>query len=400
MKGSIVIQGRQIGQPELELVRNLLAQHSDWHRTGLSRELCRRWAWRNAAGQSQDMACRSLLLKLEKAGLIRLPPRRGPSVNERRHRSVPIVPHRQETIAEPLRQLLPLEIGVVASAGEDAALFRCLIAQHHYLGVRSAAGENLKYLVRDRRGRLLGCLWFAGAAWRCKARDRFIGWDDQARRRNLPCLANNTRFLVLPWVRVDNLASHLLSRLAGRISRDWHEKYGHGLHALETFVDRSRFTGACYRAANWLRVGQSTGRTRNDVVNRGPLSSIKDVYVYPPSSDIVKPPKGTGKNPKGRKARKRGGQHGHPRHERQAFGPEEVTVRHPEYTLALDPAVWEPLEQWETHHQIELKEDPLDVHEYRARLYRNRITGEINSSRSSGPRRRVRDLKTCVIASR
>lgn len=105
----------------------------------------------------------------------------------------------------------------------------------------------------------------------------------------------------------------------------------------------------------------------------------------PPSSDIVKPPKGTGKNPKGRKARKRGGQHGHPRHERQAFGPEEVTVRHPEYTLELDPAVWEPLEQWETHHQIELKEDPLDVHEYRARLYRNRITGEIISAGIPAP---------------
>ena len=129
-------------------------------------------------------------------------------------------------------ELLPLDIGVVGSAGEDAALFRSLIAQYHYLGVRSAAGENLKYLVRDRRGRLLGCLWFAAAAWRCKARDRFIGWDEQARQRNLPCVANNTRFLVLPWVRVDNLASHLLSRLAGRISRDWKGKYGHGLYAL------------------------------------------------------------------------------------------------------------------------------------------------------------------------
>ena len=281
MKGSMVIQGREIGQAEIDLIRGLLTGHSDWHRTRLSRELCRRWDWRNAAGQPKDMACRSLLLKLERGGHIRLPVRRGPSVNERRHRSVPIVQHSQEKIAEPLHQLLPLEIGVVGSAGEDVALFRSLIAQYHYLGVRSAAGENLKYLVRDRRGRLLGCLWFAAAAWRCKARDRFIGWDEQARKGNLPCVANNTRFLVLPWVRVDNLASHLLSRLAGRISRDWTEKYAHGLYALETFVDRERFTGACYRAANWRRVGQTTGRTRNDVVNRGPLSSVKDVYVYP-----------------------------------------------------------------------------------------------------------------------
>lgn len=281
MNGRMVIQGREIGQAELDLIRGLLAEHGDWHRTRLSRELCRHWGWRNAAGQPKDMACRSLLLRLERSGHIRLPARRGPSVNGRRHRSVPIVQHCRERIAEPLCRLLPLDIGVVGPAGEDTALFRSLIAQYHYLGVRSAAGENLKYLVRDRRGRLLGCLWFAAAAWRCKARDEFIGWDEQARTRTLSWVANNTRFLVLPWVRVDNLASHLLSRVAGRISPDWHDKYGHGLYALETFVDRSRFTGACYRAANWQCVGQTTGRTRNDVVNRGPLSSIKDVYVYP-----------------------------------------------------------------------------------------------------------------------
>ncbi len=281
MNGSMVIQGREIGQADIDLIRGLLSSHGEWHRTRLSRELCQRWQWRNSAGQPKDMACRSLLLKLERGGHIRLPARRGPSVNARRHCSVQTVQHSRDPIAEPLRQLLPLDIGVVGSVGEDVALFRSLIAQYHYLGVRSAAGENLRYLVRDRRGRLLGCLWFAAAAWRCKSRDAFIGWDEPARTRNLPCVANNTRFLVLPWVRVDNLASHLLSRVAGRIGRDWNGKYGHDLYALETFVDRSRFTGACYRAANWRLVGQTTGRTRNDVINRGPLSSIKDVYVYP-----------------------------------------------------------------------------------------------------------------------
>lgn len=281
MNGSMVILGRRIGLGEIDLIRTLLAEHSDWNRTRLSRELCQRWEWFNAVGQPKDMACRLLLLKLERGGHIRLPARQGVSANHRRHRLVPVVEHSREKVNEPLRRLLPLDIGVVESTGKEIALLRSLIAQYHYLGVRSAAGENLKYLVRDRHGRLLGCLWFAAAAWRCKARDQFIGWDDQARRGNLPRVANNTRFLVLPWVRVDNLASHLLSRLAGRISRDWTSKYGHGLYALETFVDRSRFTGACYRAANWRRVGQTTGRTRNDVVNRGPLSSVKDVYVHP-----------------------------------------------------------------------------------------------------------------------
>lgn len=281
MNGSMVIQGREIGQEEIDLICGLLSEHGEWHRTRLSRELCGRWDWHNAAGQPKDMACRLLLLKLERAGHIRLPARRGPSVNARRHRVVPIVPHNRERIAEPLCQLLPLDIAVVKSASEDMALFRSLIAQYHYLGVRSAAGENLRYLARDRHGRLLACLWFAAAAWRCQSRDRFIGWDDQARKVHLSYVANNTRFLVLPWVRVDNLASHLLSRLVKRISRDWEGKYGHRLYALETFVDRSRFTGACYRAANWRRVGQTTGRTRNDVINRGPLASVKDVYVYP-----------------------------------------------------------------------------------------------------------------------
>ena len=153
MNGSMVILGRRIGQAEIDLVRGLLAGHSDWHRTRLSRELCRRWDWHNAAGQPKDMACRSLLLKLERAGHIRLPARHGPSVNDRRHRSVPVVEHSREKVNDPLRALRPLDIGVVGSAGEGTALLRSLIAQYHYLGVRSAAGENIRYLVRDRRGR-------------------------------------------------------------------------------------------------------------------------------------------------------------------------------------------------------------------------------------------------------
>jgi hypothetical protein len=227
------------------------------------------------------MACRSLLLKLEAQGCIRLPARRAPSVNGYRHRAAPVVEHAQHPIEEPLRDLVPVHIRVVETSSQDGELLRAVVAQHHYLGLCSAAGENLRYLVRDRRGRLLGGLWFAAAAWRCRDRDRFIGWDDGARAQNLPLLATNTRFLILPWVRVPHLASHLLGSIVRRIAQDWQRKYGHELCALETFIDRDRFTGTCYRAANWLRVGQTTGRTRNDVLNRGPLSSIKDVYVYP-----------------------------------------------------------------------------------------------------------------------
>lgn len=286
MNGSVVIQGRRIGPVELDLIRGLLTERRDWHRTQVSRELCRAWGWRNAAGQPKDMACRTLLLRLEARGWIRLPPRQRASVNGARHRGVPRVEPASEGIEDRLRQLLPLDIRVVAPASEDGSLWRSLIGHYHYLGLRSAAGERLQYLIRDARGRVLCAMGFAAAAWRCRARDRFIGWDDRTRARNLPWLASNTRFLILPWVRVPHLASHVLGRVARRVSSDWQTKYGHGLWALETFVDPSRFTGACYRAANWSKVGQTTGRTRNDGTHRGSLTSVKDVYLYSLASNF------------------------------------------------------------------------------------------------------------------
>ncbi|MBT9156921.1 MAG: hypothetical protein DDT37_01912 [Firmicutes bacterium] len=281
MNAETIIQGRRICDRELGLVRRLLCEHPDWHRTRLSRELCAAWDWRDDSGRIKDMACRTLLLKLEARGLVRLPARRRAPVNDARNRCLPQVEYSRSPIDAPLCSLLPLTIQVVDQGTKDMSLFKRLIAEHHYLGLRNTVGENLKYLIRDAHGRLLSCLLFGSAAWRCKDRDLFIEWDDSARRQNLSLLTNNTRFLVLPWVRVPNLASHVLSRIARRICRDWEEKYGHGVWALETFVDRARFTGACYQAANWRKVGRSTGRTRNDTLNRGPLSSVKDVYLYP-----------------------------------------------------------------------------------------------------------------------
>ena len=160
-------------------------------------------------------------------------------------------------------------------------MFNGLLAHEHYLGHRNTVGENLRYLVRDRHGRPVACALFGSAAWKCADRDAFLGWDRATRERNLQRLTNNTRFLIPGWVQVPHLASHVLGLIARRIRADWQAKYGHPVHALETFVDRSRFKGTCYRAANWVRVGQSTGRTRNDRAHRGPLSTVKDIYVYP-----------------------------------------------------------------------------------------------------------------------
>ncbi len=280
MNAETIIQGRSIGSAETGLIRRLLHEHPEWHRTRLSQELCAIWNWRNDAGRIKDMAARTLLLKLEQREMIMLPPRRCSANNAVRNRSLCRIDHDQRPIAGSLQTLLPLSISVVVENIDDLATFKSLIAQHHYLGLRNTVGENLKYLVRDRHGRLVGALLFGSAAWKTKPRDVFIGWSIQARRARLSQITNNTRFLIPGWVRVPHLASHILSRVSRRLDTDWQEKYGHRIHLLETFVDRDRFLGTCYRAANWICVGQTQGRTRNGP--RGaPPAPIKAVYVYP-----------------------------------------------------------------------------------------------------------------------
>ncbi len=277
----MIMQGRQLDETDIALIRRLLDTHPDWNRTRLSRDLCARWNWRNAHGRPKDMAARTLLLKLERAGHIRLPARRGPSPNERRNRCLlPPVSLPREPIRGALCDLLPLRVSIVAPGSDDARLFNSLLAHEHYLGHRNTVGENLRYLARDRQERAVACVLFGSAAWKCADRDSFIGWDVLQRQRNLQSLTNNTRFLIPGWVQVPHLASHVLGLIARRIRADWQAKYGHPVHAMETFVDRSRFKGTCYRAANWRRLGQTKGRTRNDRENRIRVA-VKDVYFYP-----------------------------------------------------------------------------------------------------------------------
>ena len=280
METEQVIQGWRLGPEDIGLVRHWLATEPGWNRTRLSRELCRRWNWCNEAGQLKDMACRTLLLKLERRGQIRLPARQRPSPNALRNRQRIEVAHDQSPITGELSSLRPLCIEALGERHPDLVLFRFLLQRYHYLGLRNGVGENLKYLARDRQGRALACLLFGSAAWKAKARDAFIGWDAAGRQRHLARLTNNTRFLILPWVRVPHLASHLLSQVARRLGADWVVKYGHPIELLETFVDRDRFRGACYRAAGWRHVGATTGRSRNDVDNtlRVPM---KDIYLLP-----------------------------------------------------------------------------------------------------------------------
>jgi hypothetical protein len=271
------VQGREITEDDIELVRRLITANPSWNRTQLSKELCLLWNWRAAKGQLKDMACRTLLSKLEQRGYITLPAQQTAGRGCRKV-SIPYVPHKTVPIACSLSDLEPVTIQLV----EDAGLlerFQCLLARYHYLGFRCTVGENIKYLVFDREQNSLACVLFGSAAWKCAPRDEFIGWDAETRRANLHLVTNNMRFLILPWVRVPHLASHILGRVARRISSDWMEKYGHPIYLLETFVERDCFRGICYQAANWIYIGQTKGRSRNGHPDL--KVPIKDIYLYP-----------------------------------------------------------------------------------------------------------------------
>lgn len=290
-----IIQGRFIGEAEIAQVRLLLSEHGDWSRWRVSQHLARLWEWRSASGHLKDMAARTLLLKLEERGLIMLPPRRqaSPIRKSRKPASEPeqlgeLFPELANAEVDvALPELQPLcieEISRKRHAGKQAEFSR-LLERHHYLSHRGTVGENMQYLVSDQQGNPLACVLFGAAAWQCRARDEHIGWNAATRARRLSYVTNNTRFLILPWVRVPHLASHVLGRIARRLSSDWQGKYGHPIHLLETFVDTSRFAGTCYRAANWHMVGVTTGRTRQNKTQI-PQAAPKAVWLYPLQTDF------------------------------------------------------------------------------------------------------------------
>jgi hypothetical protein len=278
MERDILVQGRCLGPEELSWLAQWIGDHQQWSRKRLARELCDHWCWRDQRGRLKDFAARSLLLKLEAQGFFGLPPLQ---VQKRRApRAVPKLAHWQapEHWEASLAQIGPVKLEPVCAGSPTAGRWAFYLAQYHYLGVR-VVGQNLGYLAVDAHGRDVAALLFGAPAWRCAPRDQFLGWDDCRRRQGLHRLANNTRFLVLPWVRVPHLASHVLGGVARRISADWRVKYGHGLDWLETFVEGERFAGSCYRAANWQRVGQTRGRSRQDRDHTRRVP-VKDVYLY------------------------------------------------------------------------------------------------------------------------
>lgn len=279
-----LVQGRRIGSREISQVQELIAANPLWSRWRLSVALAQRWQWYAPSGQLKDLAARSLLLKLHERRLIVLPERRRVPTQRRVEATADLFElHPPEPVEASLSSLSPLQIQVVGPRQPNYHTFQRYLVHHHYLGYRGPIGENRGYLIQSSTGVDLACLLFGAAAWQCAPRDRWIGWSAEQRAQRLPFIANNSRFVILPWVRVPHLASHILSRVAQRIAADWQQRYRHPIHLLESFVQPDRFRGACYQAANWVCVGQTTGRTRQNQRYRDNAvhAPVKDVYLYP-----------------------------------------------------------------------------------------------------------------------
>jgi hypothetical protein len=226
-----------------------------------------------------------MLRDLESKGLVKLPAALTVSRKAGLKITVKHVSHSMIPVSSSLRELTPLAVEAV-NAGAALEEFKSLIDQYHYLGFDRTIGENMKYIARSNSGAPLACLLYGSAAWACAGRDAYIGWDSLQRKSGLPFMTNNTRFLILPWVSVPHLASHILGLTSRRISRDWEWRYGHGLFCLETFVERGRFAGTCYKAANWQLAGHTAGRGRNSAGAYDVRLPEKDVYVYPLVKDF------------------------------------------------------------------------------------------------------------------
>ena len=272
------VQGRSVEEEQVTWLKKWIADHPEWSRKRLARELCQLWNWRDRLGRVKDFAARSFLLKLQAQGRIDLP-----ALQESKRRARQAV-HGLIDWPEPslwegtLQEMRPVRVEVVQCGSAAAARWAYWLDRYHYLRLR-VVGQNIGYLAYDREDREVACLLFGAPAWRCRARDQFLQWTSEQRRTQLERVANNSRFLILPWIRVGHLASHVLGQVVRRIRTDWQAKYGQGLDWLETFVDTQRYTGTCYRAANWQAVGLTTGRTRQDRQHQLKFSP-KAVYLY------------------------------------------------------------------------------------------------------------------------
>ena len=271
-------RGRAVDEEQIEFIRRLIQGNPQASRWALSRKLYEAWNWIQPNGAPCEMLCRSMMLALHRDGRIELPPVRRINPNPLAQRRRPERPLMDTTpLSSTLADVRPLEFRLVRRTPEER-IFNGLLEHYHYLGYTQPVGEHLKYIVYANQ-RPMACLAWCSAPRHLGPRDRYIGWNAQARRANIRYIAYNTRYLILPWIDVPHLASHILGRMPVVLSRDWDRVYGHPIYFLETFIDPSRWRGTCYRAANWVVLGQTTGRGK-DSTSKKPNRSIKQALGY------------------------------------------------------------------------------------------------------------------------
>lgn len=286
--------GHPVGREELDVIRSVVGEFRGLSREELASTVCELLGWTRATGRLKARECREWLERLETVGMITLPPKRvGRPVGTVTQVPMTVRGETQALVTGTVHDLAPIEITHVTTR-TDRRVFRELVGRHHYLGHAVPFGAHLRYLVSAARPQqqIVACVQFSSPAWRIAARDAWIGWDDRTRARHLPRVVNNSRLLILPWVRVKNLASTILSRTARALVADWRATYGVTPVLLETLIDPTRFDGASYRAANWIAVGTTSGRGRNDRDRRA-IRAPKRVLLYPLVRDAAQQLRGT-----------------------------------------------------------------------------------------------------------
>ena len=288
MATELKYRGRILTENEIGFIHTLIADNPSLSRRALSARLCEAWNWRQVNGALCDMVCRGLMLDLHRKGHIELPAVRWVNPNplarrnpERKRPAAVLVD--ETSLQAALSAIRPLELQQVRRTAEER-VFNSLLDRYHYLGYTQPVGEHLKYIVYA-QNRPIACLGWSSAPRHLGPRGRFIGWSAEARRKNIRFLAYNTRFLILPFVTVPHLASHVLACMARQLSADWERLYGHPIYYLETFVDPGRFRGTCYKAANWCVLGLTTGRGKDDHTNKA-NRPMKEVLGYPLTKDF------------------------------------------------------------------------------------------------------------------
>lgn len=279
MEKEIKIRSRIITFSDIETIKEIIEREGKRGRTYISKILCEKWEWRQSNGRYREIACRDILRKLSEKGYIELPERKRKIARRAGYKNK--IQEELEIDSRILecniREIKEIEIKEVRSKtqGEE---YKSIVGRYHYLGYRQSIGESIRYLIYG-DGRILGCIGFSSSAWRVECRDRYLGIEDKTREEKIRRIKCNDRFLILPCVRIKNLASYILSRVMSRIGRDWEEKYSNKIEIVETYVDSEKFRGICYKASNWKYVGETVGRGRNDRKKEKKLSK-KGVYLY------------------------------------------------------------------------------------------------------------------------